>query len=462
MVGKYQAYPEYKDTEIKWIEELPAHWAVSKLRYMFSFGKGLTITRANLLDEGVPCVNYGEVHSKYGFEVDPAIHPLKCVNEEYLKSSPSALLLKGDLVFADTSEDIDGSGNFTQLTSDQIVFAGYHTIIARPKDRKCSRFYAYLCDSKELRTQIRHAVKGVKVFSITQAILRGISIWLPGLEEQQKIANFLDHETAKIDTLIKKQQQLIKLLKEKRQSVISHAVTKGLNQSVPMRDSDVEWLGVVPEHWEVSKFGYISQVVRGGSPRPAGDPTLFNGSYSPWVTVAEITKDDEIYLTETETFLTKKGSEQCRVFSSGTLLLSNSGATLGVPKILTIDANANDGVVGFENLSLNHEFAYYYLSTLTEDIRERIKQGSGQPNLNTDLVKDISVPIPPGNEVLEIVASIKKVRKDFLKLTNSAKRGIELMQERRTALISAAVTGKIDVRNWQAPETLQTHKEVVA
>ena len=94
-------------------------------------------------------------------------------------------------------------------------------------------------------------------------------------------------------------------------------------------------------------------VVRGGSPRPAGDPALFNGDYSPWVTVAEITKDDNIYLTETETFLTKKGSEQCRVFSKGTLLLSNSGATLGVPKILSIDANANDGVVGFEDLTLN-------------------------------------------------------------------------------------------------------------
>ena len=135
-----------------------------------------------------------------------------------------------------------------------------------------------------------------------------------------------------------------------------------------MRDSGIEWLGEVPEHWNVSKFGYISQVVRGGSPRPAGDPALFNGDYSPWVTGAEITNDDEVYLCETETFLTKKGSEQCRVFISGALLLSNSGATLGVPSILKIDANANDGVVGFENLKLNHEFAYFYLSSLTDDL----------------------------------------------------------------------------------------------
>jgi type I restriction enzyme S subunit len=207
----------------------------------------------------------------------------------------------------------------------------------------------------------------------------------------------------------------------------------------------------VPEHWDVSKFGYISQVVRGGSPRPAGDPTLFNGDYSPWVTVAEITKDDELYLTSTETFLTKKGSEQCRVFQTGTLLLSNSGATLGVPKILCINANANDGVVGFEELKIDTEYAYFYLSVLTNDLRERVKQGSGQPNLNTDIVKAISITLPPENEIKEIVVAIKKKIDHFSKLMASAENAIQLMQERRTALISAAVTGKIDVRHWQHP-----------
>lgn len=156
-----------------------------------------------------------------------------------------------------------------------------------------------------------------------------------------------------------------------------------------------------------------------------------------------------MYLTSTEAFLTKLGSEQCRVFSAGTLLISNSGATLGVPKILTIDANANDGVVGFECLSLNHEFAYFYLSTITDDLRERIKQGSGQPNLNTDIVKAISVPIPPSSEVRQIVEYIVRTRLQFKLLTEKATKGIELLQERRTSLISAAVTGKIDVRDWK-------------
>jgi type I restriction enzyme S subunit len=202
-----------------------------------------------------------------------------------------------------------------------------------------------------------------------------IFLTFPPVEEQQQIANFLDKATAKIDTLIEKQTKQIELLKEKRQAVISHAVTKGIKSNVKMKDSGVEWLSEIPEHWELSKFAYLSIVVRGGSPRPAGDPTLFNGDYSPWVTVAEITKDKNIYLNETETFLTKKGSEQCRVFTKGTLILSNSGATLGVPKILNINANANDGVVGFQSLSnkLNILYGYYYLNSLTNNLRDRIK-----------------------------------------------------------------------------------------
>jgi len=214
-----------KDSGIEWLGEIPAHWEMSKMRYMFSFDKGLTITKSDLLDEGVPCVNYGEVHSKYGFEVDPTKHFLKCVNNDYLKSAKNSLLLQGDLIFADTSEDMEGSGNFTQSISNQVVFAGYHTIIARPKIRECTRFYAYMMDSIEFRTQIRKAVKGVKVFSITQAILRNSDVWLPPITEQKQITDFLDHQTTKIDELISKAEQAIELIKERRTAFISAAVT---------------------------------------------------------------------------------------------------------------------------------------------------------------------------------------------------------------------------------------------
>ena len=275
-----------------------------------------------------------------------------------------------------------------------------------------------------------------------------MKVTTPPAAEQTAIAAFLDRGTGKIDELVAEQRRLMALLKEKRQAVISHAVTRGLNPAAPLQPSGIEWLGDVPEHWRVMPMRMIANVVRGASPRPAGDPRYFGGEDVPWVTVAEITKDNAVYLTETENFLTQEGATHSNLFRIGTLIYSNSGATLGVPKILRINACANDGVVAFLNLSsqVRAEFLYHYLSSITDCIREKVKQGSGQPNLNTDIVKDLRFGVPPLEEQEAIVHRITELTGQFDTLTAEAHRAIALLQERRTALISAAVTGQIDVR----------------
>ena len=327
-MAKYQQYAEYKDSGVEWLGKIPSHWTMSKLRYLFDFSKGLSITKENLQDEGIPCVNYGEVHSKYGFEVDPKKHLLKCVSENYLKTSENALLNNGDFVFADTSEDLKGSGNFTHLVGDEQIFAGYHTVIARPHNANASRFYAYLFESKEFRSQIHLAVKGVKVFSITQAMLRSANAWLPSTDEQVKIANFLDHETTQIDSLIEKQQLLIELLKEKRQAVISHAVTKGLNPNVPMKDSGVEWLGEVPEHWGIWKFSHIAPIITCGV---ASTPTYVDDSEGMPFLSAQNIKNNKLSLHkfnyiphELHEQLTRHRRPEC-----GDILVTRVGAGIG-------------------------------------------------------------------------------------------------------------------------------------
>lgn len=419
--GKYIDYPKYKYSGVEWLGEIPSDWDIKKLKYICKVQTGTKNTE-NAMDDG-----------NYPFFVRS--QTVERINS--FGADCEAVLTAGDGVgVGRVFHYYDGKFDYHQRV---YMLSDFSNVLGR--------FVYYYLSNNFYKVALEGNAKST-VDSLRLPQFLNFEFSLPDIYVQDKIVNFLDHETSKIDNLIEKQQQLIKLLKEKRQAVISHAVTKGLNPKVPMRDSGVEWLGKVPEHWSVSKFGYISQVVRGGSPRPAGDPTLFNGDYSPWVTVAEITKDDEVYLTGTDTFLTKKGSEQCRVFKSATLLLSNSGATLGVPAILKIDANANDGVVGFENLKLNHEFAYYYLSSLTDNLRERINQGSGQPNLNTDIVKDLSIPIPPKNEIETIVESIRTIREQYKLLEEKAVTGITLLKERRTALISATVTGKIDVRHF--------------
>ena len=214
-----------KDSGVEWLGDVPEHWTVLKNRYIFRFSKGLSITKENLQESGIACVSYGEVHSKFGFEFSPEINDMKFVSEEYLETSKNCLLNSGDFIFADTSEDFDGSGNFSYLNSKSQVFAGYHTVIARLKSQQNPRFFAYVFDSNAHRKQIQTQVKGIKVFSITQGILKDIYSWVPPINEQHLIVEYLDQECSKISLLKLNQRKLIQKLKEYRSSIISHAVT---------------------------------------------------------------------------------------------------------------------------------------------------------------------------------------------------------------------------------------------
>lgn len=214
-----------KDSGIEWLGEIPEHWEVKRFDFLFSFSRGLPITKADLQDTGIPCVSYGEIHSKYGFEVDPKKHDLRCVKESYLDSHKKSLLEFGDFVFADTSEDIEGSGNFTYLNSEDKAFAGYHTIIAKPKKRIIYRYIAYYFNTLQFRNQIRSKVTGTKVYSITQAILKFTNVIFPPIDEQQSTAEYLDKECFRIDAKKAKTEKLIELLTEYRTALISEVVT---------------------------------------------------------------------------------------------------------------------------------------------------------------------------------------------------------------------------------------------
>ncbi|HBF8686559.1 restriction endonuclease subunit S [Clostridioides difficile] len=216
---------EMKDSGVEWLGEIPKDWEVKNFKHMFTLNKGLSITKADLKESGIPCVNYGEIHSKYRFELKPSKHKLKYVDESYLKSNSISLLNYGDFVFCDTSEDIEGCGNFTSLNENNKVFAGYHTIIARTLEQVNYRYMSYLFDSNDWRIQIRTKVSGVKVFSITQSILKGTKVILPDLLEQNDIAQYLDSRCNGINFAIDKTKLQIDKLKEAKQSLISEAVT---------------------------------------------------------------------------------------------------------------------------------------------------------------------------------------------------------------------------------------------
>ena len=216
---------EMKDSGVEWLGDIPKDWAVKKFKYIFSLNKGLSITKVDLKEEGIPCVNYGEIHSRYRFELKPSIHKLKYVDELYLKYNTTSLLSYGDFIFCDTSEDIDGCGNFTCLNENSSIFAGYHTIIAKALKQINFRYMSYSFDSNSWRMQIRTRVSGVKVFSITQTILKETNIIMPYLLEQENIVKYLDVKCNEINSSICKIKLQIEKLKEAKQSLISEVVT---------------------------------------------------------------------------------------------------------------------------------------------------------------------------------------------------------------------------------------------
>jgi type I restriction enzyme S subunit len=377
---------------------------------------------------------------------------------------------EGDVTFAKITPCFEnGKGALMQGLREGIGFGTTELIVARPKPSEVlGPLLNWIFRSPNFRKQGEASMYGAGGQKrVPDDFVRDFAWAFPPIDEQAAIAAFLDRETAKIDELIAEQEKLIALLAEKRHATISHAVTRGLNNNVPLKDSGVAWLSEVPVHWEVKKLRYIANVVRGASPRPAGDPRFFAsddefGVNCPWVTVAEVTKDEDVFLKEVVEYLTPTGVEHSQSFEAGTLIFTNSGATLGVPKILAINCCANDGILAFRNLSdkADIRFVYYFLLTTTERLRTEMKQGGGQPNLNTGIVKEISLALPPHDEQLQVVNFLEAEILKFDSLRAQAERTISLFKERRDALIAAAVTGQFDVRGTvqlvavESPEAL--------
>lgn len=214
-----------KDSGIEWLGEIPEEWEVQRLKSYFNFKKGLPITKENLEDSGISVISYGQIHSKNNNGVSICNELIRFVDKSYLKSNSESLVKKGDFIFADTSEDLEGCGNCAYVNSDEIIFAGYHTIIFSSKYQNENKYLAYLFLTDAWRTQIRCNCSGVKLFSITKKILSKVSIILPPISEQESVAKALDAKCAQIDSLISEKQSLIKDLAEYKKSLIFEAVT---------------------------------------------------------------------------------------------------------------------------------------------------------------------------------------------------------------------------------------------
>ncbi len=314
-------------------------------------------------------------------------------------------------------------------------------------------------------TQLNLLGRGTTFLELSADELGSYQIPKPSVYEQHQIANFLDHETAKIDTLIDKQQQLIKLLKEKRQAVISHAVTKGLNPHVPLKDSGVEWLGEVPGHWVVRRLKHAATLQSG---IPKGKDLTGKATIEvPMLRVANV-QDGYLKLDDIHNIKIQPHELERYLLRKGDVLMNEGGDNdkLGRGAIW-------NGVLK-PCIHQNHVFAIRpevveseWLDMLTRASYAKFhfyrvaKQSTNLASISSTNIKETPLLIPPKNERAEILLWLDDQSKRFNILEEKALLQVDLLKERRTALISAAVTGIIDVRNWQ-PEQSQPSMEAIA
>lgn len=239
-----------------WIDNVPSDWELVRFSKVYEFHRGLDIRKQDLSDHGLPVISYGQIHAKDNPGVQLLTDHIRYIPPELVKESQldRSRLREGDIVFADTSEDLEGAGNMVRAADTDFVYAGYHTLIARPSKAFHHGYMAYQMISPSWRQQIQRAVQGVKVYSITQRIFGEVTLLRPPLADQQKIVESLECKTSEIDGLIEKLRREVELLEQYRRELIARTVTRGLDPDVPMRDSGIEWIGAIPAAWSLQSL----------------------------------------------------------------------------------------------------------------------------------------------------------------------------------------------------------------
>ncbi len=447
MGGRYQAYAEYKSAGVEFLDLLPADWRVMRGKFVFSeFRERSTSGTETLLS----------VSEYYGVKPRGEV----IADGDFLSRAESLIdykkCQKNDLVMNIMLAWKRGLG---VTKYDGIVSPAYS--VFRFNESANPDYMHYLLRTETYTDHFKTRSTGVidSRLRLYPESFGHVPIILPPVDQQGKIANFLDHETAKIDTLIEKQQQLIKLLKEKRQAVISHAVTKGLNPNAPMRDSGVEWLGEVPEHWDVKKFTHCASI-RNGQVDPRKEPycdfTLIAPNHIESGTGRLIAQETAAKQgADSGKYLCKEGEV---IYSKIRPALAKVCISPSDNTICSADMYPIQGISGLTNEFLFWSLLSTWFTSLVILESDRV----AMPKINREKLAEVMLPVPPEKEQKEIVTEVRNKTKAMDSLIQKAEKAITLAKERRTALISAAVTGKIDVRNWQAPEPSDNQNKKVA
>lgn len=442
-MSHYKPYPAYKDSGVEWLGRVPEHWKLRRLKHMALFSGGGTPARDNpeFWNGDIPWVSPKDMKSEFITGAE------ECITAEGLAGSSSSMVPSEHVLMVVRSgilkHTIPVAINSVPVALNQDVKA-----VRLDADYLSARFFMRWVQGLNDDLLQVWLKQGATVESIEQDYLSDTLMPVPPVSEREQIAKCLDRETARIDALIEKKTRFIELLREKRQALITHAVTKGLEPNVKMKDSGVEWLGDVPEYWGISPLKYLVRFRSGGT--PSQDNLEFWDGDIPWASAKDLKQE---VLADTIDHLNQSAIESgaASLVPSGSILVVVRGMILArlFPVVETLAPMAinQDLKALVPSEKLNSRYLAHLLRGSSAESLSRLEEaGHGTKALRMENWVSIELPVPPLHEQLAIIEMLDIQTARLDSLADKTERSINLLKERRSALITAAVTGQIDLR----------------
>lgn len=434
-------YPEYKDSGVEWIGEIPTQWQLKRLKYCDSviMGQSPSSDDYNYEGKGLPFLQGNADFSS------------KFPTPRIWCETANKIAIKDDVLLSVRAPI--GEVNL----ADQKFGIGRGLCAIRSVITNCTLLY-YIALS--LNKELNSLGTGSTYTAVSTDEVKNVYIPQPDILEQASIVTFLDKKTSQIDSLIEKKKRLIELLKEYRTAIINHAVTKGLDPNVKMKDSGIEWIGEIPEHWEVKRLKFVTQSISTGSTPPTSEPKYYREGALNWFSPSDF--KEHVMLETSKRKINGHSIDEKKVtlYDKNTVLLVGIGATLGKVGIIDKPSTCNQQINAISfNIVFNPYFGLYYLHA-NRDALISFSNFSTLPILNQTQTKDIYITCPPRTEQDQIVQYLRKQYDKTEELILRTGFEIDYLNEYRTSLISDAVTGKIDVRNYAEQESEQAKKWV--
>ena len=437
-----QRYEAYKDSGVEWIGEIPAGWKTSKVRYLarcLNGDRGENYPSGeDMVDEGIAFVTTESIH---GLRVD--FRKVKRITKERYETLGGVKLAIGDIVYC-----LRGSVGLCSINFDEEAgTVASSLMVIRPIDCNAS-WLLYAQNSEIAKAQLNEVMNGTCAANLSAESVSRFILPLPPLPEQQFIADYLDAKTAEIDSIASQTERSIELLREYRKSVISEAVTKGLDPDAPMKDSGVEWIGEIPAGWSLVKLGVVATKIGSGK-TPRGGANVYHDEGITFLRSQNIYDtglrlDDVAYISEE----VDEEMSATRVFK-GDVLLNITGGSIGRCCTYDLEAHANVNqhvcIIRPSGKALPKWIRYFWNSNPGRTTVDIHQSGANREGLNFEQIASARIPLPSVNEQTKIVLYIDAKTAEIDSLIADKQRQVELLREYRKSLISEAVTGKFKV-----------------